>query len=505
MGEVKLRMPPDVSAEAALALHAEHLDAFKTGHPFSMVHGNWHMDDEDHSFVNTDYSNIAYNNRRLAWIDPRDGLVNVRNLELGQQIVYMLPNREKVHRLALSSDIVAATTRSGKCYAWDCATGAPSSIKLSSSWVSGFTTSGKSLLIAHGLENMKDSKDDNRDNVDPLEHESVGEDDTMKVLTITTWDLCTGITRSFSIQLHDQPDWRRYEVPLTIHMTPDSFVLLERRRGPPDRIFFTRCTLDGKIILAGSSGPLHRTFRSGYVDLTVWPQQQEASTMTFAELDRITVDQESEQFEYIRQAVTLGTRGIIRPVYDLRTNRLESPWETAMSCKHLELQDNKGKVNNYWFAWKNLAFRFCQDPEGCPSSIVLDQKTGESTKTYMQELDTHLSHREDEGWRRRNHQMHRLHPLKIAHPPILFVGDEIFMVRVYPKGFTAFCFDKNITMADESEEFRQRREDLRLARISRRKFQHPGGIVFTDEHTIRVFEKTLARHERESQAPQGIV
>ncbi|KAL8774895.1 MAG: hypothetical protein Q9194_003927 [Teloschistes cf. exilis] len=404
MGEVNLRMPPNISAEAALSIKAEHVDAYKTD----------------------------------------NASVRVRNLELGHQSLYTLPNREKAGLISLSSDIVAATTLHGRCYAWDCTTGAPSSIKFPSSGNLDLFVSGNSLAIVHSLEDAKD------------------------MIWIKTWSLYNGTTCSFCIRTHGQPRDRKGGCWFNVHMKTDSLAFLQRRRGPPDEISFTHRTFDGKIIAEGSSGPLGPTFRSGYVDLASWPQQ-ESLTMELEELDRVTMEQEEEEFQKMREFVTMGTRGIFRPVYDVRTGRLITPWDIARPCREFDFDSVIEEGSSYWFCWKDTAFRFCRAyQDRCPSSAVLNLQTGAFRETQMRFLYRGLARKKAEGWglfpwRDRRHV---LEPNKFQR--ILHIRDEIYMIRIYPAGFTAFCFDKNITMAGEDKDFRQRREELRIElRISR--------------------------------------
>ncbi|KAL8635469.1 MAG: hypothetical protein Q9228_007040, partial [Teloschistes exilis] len=218
----------------------------------------------------------------------------------------------------------------------------------------------------------------------------------------------------------------------------------------------------------GSSGPLGPTFRSGYVDLASWPQQ-ESLTMELEELDRVTMEQEEEEFQKMREFVTMGTRGIFRPVYDVRTGRLITPWDIARPCREFDFDSVIEEGSSYWFCWKDTAFRFCRAyQDRCPSSAVLNLQTGAFRETQMRFLYTGLARKKAEGWglfpwRDRRHV---LEPNKFQR--ILHIGDEIYMIRIYPAGFTAFCFDKNITMAGEDKDFRQRREELRIElRISR--------------------------------------
>ncbi|KAI4200456.1 MAG: hypothetical protein LQ350_003904 [Teloschistes chrysophthalmus] len=471
MGEVNLRMPPNISAEAALSIKAEHVDAYKTGNPFSMLRGTWEWDSTGQDLK--DLSKIVYKHGHLAWLDADDTAIRVRNLELGHQSLYTLPNREKANLIALSSDIIAATTLHGRCYAWDRTTGAPSSIKLPSSWNLGLFVSGKSLAIVHSWGDPKD------------------------MIYITTWNLYDGTNYSFCIRSQGQPRDRKSGCGFNVHMKTGSLVFLQRRRGPPDEIFFTHRTLDGKSIAEGTSGPLGRTFRSGYVDLASWPQQ-EPLTLELEELDRVTINQEEGKFRGLRDYVTMATRGIFRPVYDVRTDRFVTPWDIARSCREFDHRGEIGNNGNYWFCWKDTAFRFYQDNDDrCRSTAVLNLQTGAFRETCMRVLDSRLSSGKAEGWEWQNRR--RLVGEPLMRRRILHIGDEIYMVRIYPAGFTAFCFDKNITMAGDNNDFRKWREDLQIERIKRTKRHDSSDPKIWDDEPLSITQKEqqLTEHERE--------
>lgn len=477
MGQVDLRVPPGIcpdDEEAMLALKAEHVDAFKTCNPFSVIHGRWDIAvTTEEGYRSIDISKFTYNHGRLAWIDSSRRLIHVKNLEFGQQTQYTLRNREKAELIELTSDVVAVTTASGKCYAWDCTTGAPSSIQLPSAWVQNLFACGRTLAILH------ETADSGR-------------------VCITTWDLAASRTQSFYVKLHSR-SWCQARGPsYEVHMTNDSVLFLERERGPPDRVFFTRCTLDGKTIAEGRSGPIDRTFRSGSIDLITWPQQRSTWTGQTGQLDRLRVqDEQDGVFRALRKTVVEGTRGIIRLVYNLDDDQIQSPWGPTIPCKDYELSDDKMAIGNWWYCWKNMAFRFCQDKAERPISTALDLQTGSLTETHMRTLDDDLWYRDNEGWATPRNERYMPDGRLYGHEPLIYYGDEVYMVRVYPNGFSAFCFDKNITMADEDEDFRQRREFARLQRIKRR--DHPKEETAQPPERsvdIQKLEAELAQHER---------
>ncbi|KAL8804966.1 MAG: hypothetical protein Q9182_002276 [Xanthomendoza sp. 2 TL-2023] len=192
---VKLRIPPDLPVEAALAIKAEHVDAFRTAKPFSMVKHKWDVD-----IKHRHGRNVVYHDGRVAWIDRSLYMPYVMNLELGHEISYTNPNRERCTLICLSSNILAATTVSGKCYAWGLSNpSAPSSIQLISAQVKHLSACGKSIVLVHR--------------------------EYMVSISITIWNLEHGTTKSFNVKL--QVNLQPFPPNCVVHMRPDWLLLLE--------------------------------------------------------------------------------------------------------------------------------------------------------------------------------------------------------------------------------------------------------------------------------------
>lgn len=435
LGKVHLRMPPDISVEAALALKAEHVDAFRTGNPFSMVQGEWEVAAWNGSYP----LNVSYSHGRLAWLDHSDRTLHVRNLEDGQEILCTPPDRARIDLLGISSDIAAATTFSGKCYAWNVITGDPAAtIQLSSASADYFAVTGSFVAMVQKLQAS------NRH-------------------CVTVWSLEDCRTRSFEFTPRNSQS--NYYYSYKLHILIDSIVILERVKGPPDEVVFTRFTLGGEIIAEGSSGLVHRTFRSGYEHFVVLPQPESEETMSRDILDSTwpSFKEDGGKLHMIRTAVLRGSCGILWLVFDSRTNRLEARREPAISCREFEVGPSPA---NYWYFWKNMAFRFCEDTPGNPLSAAVDLQRRTLVPDYTQRLNDGPWTTSGTQWPIARSESRSPSPAyeydgSLGRRPIWFCGDDIYMIRVYPRGYTAFCFDKNITMANEDEYFRLWRNRLR--------------------------------------------
>ncbi|KAL8715919.1 MAG: hypothetical protein Q9220_000586 [cf. Caloplaca sp. 1 TL-2023] len=460
MGQVNLRIPPGSSPKTVLALKSEHIQSFTTGNPFSMMQSNWKVAS---SGEREGPLQVAYSNGRLAWIDTSLNVVHLKNLEFGHETLFATPNREKVDGICMSSDLVAVYTVSGRCYAWNCVTGAPSSLQLRSAWVYTIKANGEIVVIHHGLEGTSPS-------------------------VSTIWHVVTGKTRSIEVPLSKWPS-RPHEW-YDLHVAKDSAVFFELIRGPPDELLFLHYAFDGKIIAKGTSGPIPRSFRSGYFSLSTHPEPEAVSTVPVRQLDLIHIqDEKQTAFRKLRKTVVEESRGIIRLVYNLQTHRLLDPQFSATPCSDLEVNHCK---ENGLFIWKNIAHRCCIFNDS-PVSAGYDLQHQSLVDGYCNRLDFDLWDRFDENWPEKPFKNLQLTFYgSSGKEPIWFCGDEIYMIRVYPSGFTVFCFDKNIRMAGEHRKFREKRGKI-LRNRPKQESQTPRLGKFKD---VTALEQELVLHEK---------
>ncbi|KAL8947208.1 MAG: hypothetical protein Q9222_006486 [Ikaeria aurantiellina] len=466
MGHVDLRIPPDSSPEIILALKSEHVQSFVTGNPFGMIQSDW----KAASSQGDGPLRVAYSKGRLAWIDTSFKVVHLKNLEFGQETLFIPPNREKVEHICMSSDLVMVTTRSGKCYAWDSVTGAPSSLQLPSAWISSIRANGKTAVICQGTEDTGPR-------------------------SLTIWHVDTGKSRSFDASLSKWPP--RPHMWYDIKVTDDSVIHFEFVRGPPDELLFSRYTFDGQVIARGTSGLIHRFFRSGYLSVSTYPERGAVSTTPVQQLDLIHVREEKQTgFRDIRKQVVEESRGIVRLVYDLRTNRLLDPQGSATTCQDFEVNHCKESA---LFIWKTIAHRCCIF-NNSPVSAAYDLHHQSMVEGYCNRLDYDMEDRFDEDWPERPSR-NAQHTFEGASDgePIWFYGDEIYMIRVYPSGFTAFCFDKNINMAGENRRFREKRAQI-LRNGRKRDSKTPRLGRFKN---VTDLEEQLVKHEKILWANEG--
>ena len=429
MGDVELRIPPDSDTDDVLAIKAEHVDAFRNGNPFSMMEGTWHAKPAEPHQIFPPLL-VSYCFPRLAWIDRSQRKVHMRHLEYGPETSFEAKNRERLIEVSVSKDMLATATDSGWCHVWECATGAPHSIRTPSAFNVFFATCGSSLA-------------------------TLTCDVSGKSLSATTWRLNNRKTHSFDVKRKGNANIRHGNIPWETCMTEESILFFEREPGPPDRFYFTRYSLYGEIIAEGSSGLIDRTFHAGYCEIHISPDTDGVNTIPLEELDRRLMDDQQEPRAHrLRKDIIQRTRGIICPVYDLRKNQLTFKDYSVMSCKHFEGGD---KSRNHWWFWKDIAYCSSTTRQRDIMISVVDLAKGTVKDTNMLKKYLDSLGPEDEsfqGWtpdRSRDQHLYR-HPARFSSTePCWFIGDEIFMIRIFPDGYEVFCFDKHITLPKPSE------------------------------------------------------
>ncbi|KAL8699746.1 MAG: hypothetical protein Q9224_001279, partial [Gallowayella concinna] len=367
MDVIKLRLPPHLPIDTALAVKAEHVDAFRTGNPFSMAKHAWDVELGYHG-----PRNVIYHDGRVAWFD-QGHLPHVMNLELGHEMSYPNPTRERSILLCLSSDVLAVTTASGRCYAWTLWNpSAPSSIQLRSAQVKHLCASGMSIALVHR------------------------EDIVSGQISITVWSLEHGTTKSFNVNLLANP--HRSPETYVIHMAPDWLLLLEQDRGPPNQIFFSRYTLDGNIIAQGTSGNLHCIHLPVNMNVAVFPQQK---ILAIEEIYRGRKDKNGWKAPSLCSKMVKGIHGLITFAYDARNDQLHSR-QHELCCTHT-CTARGCRCRKFRYVWKDIAFGFCSTSEDrfhddLHKSGAFDLRSQSVIEDYRGLLDYDMATRSDEGW-----------------------------------------------------------------------------------------------------------
>ncbi|MCJ1243576.1 hypothetical protein MMC30_000773 [Trapelia coarctata] len=169
-GDPALHVPQGIPSSEAFSIIAEQIDAFRTGRPFSelTVFCNAGQDGTAwHSF-------LAYSTGFLAWYDISSRKIFVLELRSGVSKTWVNQNRENPYALALSENLLAVSTFSGRVFIYNHLTGDEYCIRLSSGYQRMLLLRGGTLAILHGSH-------------------------------VTTWTLATQKSYDFRVDPEDSP------------------------------------------------------------------------------------------------------------------------------------------------------------------------------------------------------------------------------------------------------------------------------------------------------------
>lgn len=400
--DTRLCIPDGLSAESAAFLKAEHVDAFKTGRPFSMMTHDLHGFNDG-----LDAEKFAYADGMLAWVDlDYNSAIKVLDLRSGIEGDFMTDNRCTVMHVAMSSSILAGLSSSARCYIWDLSTLDQISLQLPSANFEDLTVSGTTLALA-SLKARNAPR-----------------------LEVVTWDLRNRTAQSFFFSLSSKyPEnfclWR-----MTIDPQGESVIFFEttyhdNNSNLPDHLYFTRTDLKGNVLVRGSLG-------LGCV----------ADAISHNVASFFDIDGSGTPWVYsgFLQAPlhTREAQGVLHISFNFEKNRFETG--------KYKLNESPERIDwtRRFLSWKNVAYSF---------TTPYDFRYGVFDLRGSRLRGIAMAPRVvlPESW-------------KIAESNWglisggLLLGDEIFLVHVLPSGFYAWCFDKNVRMANENFKFKLARE-----------------------------------------------
>lgn len=133
-------------SQTASSIMAEHIDAFCTGRPFSELTVICNASEDQSSWQNL----LVYSNGIVSWYDESSGEIIILPLKSGVSKTWVNQNREKPYAIALSEDLLAASTSSGRVFIYNHRTGDEYRIRLSSGYQRMILLRGGTLAILHG-------------------------------------------------------------------------------------------------------------------------------------------------------------------------------------------------------------------------------------------------------------------------------------------------------------------------------------------------------------------
>ena len=414
-GETDLCIPNGLSLEATLNLKAEHIDAFRTGHPFSksILDGM-----PDHM------GEIVYAHGILAWInlDPSEHVgrhVEILDLKTHLRRHLMSEDRTSFRTIAISSLIVAALDLMGRCHVWYIHHPEKKNLlQLPSARFNRIVASGQALAITSGQYMSKN-------------------------LEIFTWSSRSMIAHSFSLPLQRVPA----ECNITLSPNNESLFLFQiirqERYDPPGSrrdayaLYFTHMSFDGQFRGQGQSewlSGMYSVTTTDRNDKLVVAKTVEGNSTATLWLSKLSFPRPTPQHH------SYDTR-IVRVYFDFEQTSFEVEERVFAGSAGYKY----GIVNT--FIWKDIMY--WGDPADERTRIIdFKESTYEKTK-----LATNLPLYRNESDIGAPSEVNLNQNGKE-----ICLGDETFLVHMDRSGcWKVWCFDKNIQMANEDLGYRSLR------------------------------------------------
>ena len=381
-----ITFPDGVSPGGVTSLHAKHIDSFRNGTAISMATGRWQTQGHDPDIL----SHIAFAGSTLTWTDRQVGCIQLRCLVSGQRVSLFVPLQEEIRQIAISDTTVVATTRSGRCCAWDLSDGIqdlegklPYCMETHVDAVQFTIVSGNTVAALHNVGNH--------------------------IMNFTTWDIKGHQSHKFQIKINQGIVIKDYNYLVIFTRGGQSVVFFECVFEKSNYVRFTRMNLRGEI---ESSGCM------------VHPDIQDCSTPSENAIPVCTASRVT-LWTYAGRRGKLNTQRnkakpweIIRVIYDTVADRLELQRYTVKQSILTRFRAG----DFLW--WKDVAYFGSYGGSGRPELEVLDLKTSVYKEAEMgaltlilKDLQSLLEDEEDEG-----------------RPPFskqsLLLGNESFLINV---------------------------------------------------------------------------
>ncbi len=413
-GETDLCIPTDLSVEAIMIMKAEHVDAFRTGHPFSKST----LDGVPDNRPAPPSGGITYARGVLAWINPDTSEYigrSIETLDLKTHLRrhFIAEDRTSFHTIAISSSIIAALDLIGRCHVWDIHCSNKSFLlQLPSAGYDRIEASGPALAIASSGQNMGGKTE------------------------VFTWSSQSMKLQSFLLPLHPVQAGIHHEWKMMLDPKGESFFLFQiihsKRYVVSDLrtelydFYFTRTSFDGRICAQGQSEWLSRIYSditnhgNMSMEFRTVEVNDSATLWLFCPFSSVYVS-DSHPCDMIMTRICFNFE---RSSFEVKENKFASAEVGLYSMSSTLVW----KDIIYWGDLANTGAR------------IMDFKESTCEKTKLVSNP--------------NFDSYESIPRDVAH---LMLGDETFLIHVGRRGWKVYCFDKNIQLANEDLGYRYTR------------------------------------------------
>lgn len=398
-GDFQLDIPRETTAKKALDLIAEHQHAFRTGNAFS-------------SMVMTINSEVTRNNRIsysegcLAWweTDENGTEIAVHNIESGKRFRRVMPGRETIHSLAVSSTLLAATAFRAICCVWaHSSDGRPYSVRLPSACIASICVLSNTVIL-HFVTRQDSETESYRDSVMVIR--CAVETQRKSSLCQSSDEPLSAKTSEFAIKTPK----RVLPPQFVIDSTGTHVVLVCRLGGTKSAgLFLSHYNLEGNLEFEGYIAGLHDgTLRNSTLNISESSSAKSENAFNIWSVSRLTKSipgKDWEEIEYTH-AVYYPSRRII-----------EIQCQSLLDCETKRIYGEPALL------WKGILYSTWR---------------GAYSKSEMSIVDF-------ENWIEGHHDSNTLRLANRGRDSVYqLFGDEIFIVQLRDQFAHVWCFDKNV-------------------------------------------------------------
>lgn len=408
-GDFRIKVPRETSSKQTLDLIAEHQDAFRTGNASSTMT----------MAINIGVAakeRISYSEGYLAWWENNESNTDiaVHNIESGKRFRRVMPDREMIRILAVSSTLLTAVSFGGRCYIWaHSSDGRPYSARLPSAHIASVCVLSNTVIL-HLFTFLDSESESSRESVMVIKCAV----DTQRTLPRcqSSGEPLSAKTSEMSIETPE-----RARAPhFFIDHTGTHVIMVCRLDGTKSAgLFLAHYNLKGHLEFEGHIADLHD---GGSTQSTLNINESSSAQSEYAfniwslsRLDKNVGGRHGEALEYTHAVFYPGRRTI-----EIR----------CQSLLDFETERIYGKAA---LLWKGI---LCSNWKGASAKS--------KTKMRIVDLEKRI-----EGY-------HDFNTLPLADrgkekKDELF-GNEIFIVHLCDQLANVWCFDKNIKMSGEVSE-----------------------------------------------------
>ena len=352
-------------------------------------------------------AHVAYANGVLAWIDHTNDKIKIRHIISGLRKHWVLADGEIWSHISMSASVLAAVTNAGICHVLNMADDQVQKFPLISIGVQGLTVSGNTVAILYDVAPSEDMQ-----------------------VEMSIWTPGRQNPVQCRVKSHGSPsgETSRHDRKIMIGTRKDCLVLFERCIELR-RFYFTRFGLDGQLQAQGSL--------EGFDDAD-FSRRSESSVPS--DINGCASVWSYTQF-HPKDRYPPKNLELVQIQYDPQGDELRLKKTFFTGVWYL-------RICSDLFFWKDVVY--CRSAIVDPPEIMIMDLTEKNIKDAV-----------TMGTNSESLLAKSLQPQ--------FLGDEEFLINIATSGFVIWCFNGNVKMANEDENYARHRRITIQGRLKERR------------------------------------